>query len=161
MWSVHSRAVEALCRGAYSAQEVRTWVELLRPEGYLRPDLPRTVLVAERGHTLVGFGQLDAMLGELEALYVAPEEVGTGVGSRLLEALEALAWRAGARMMNLDASLNAETFYRSRGYLRLHAARRILTAEVQLSCVRMQKRRPALALGEGRGGGLLSPRPGP
>ncbi len=161
LWRIHSSAVEAFCPGAYSPREVRTWVDLLRPEGYLRPEVPRTVLVAERGQRLVGFGQLDAQLGELEALYVAPQEAGHGVGSMLLAALEQLAWRGGAKAVNLDASLNAERFYRERGYLRLHAATRVLTAEVQLACVRMQKRRPALPLplGEGRGEGATRPRP--
>ncbi|WP_224241646.1 GNAT family N-acetyltransferase [Hyalangium gracile] len=163
LWRIHSRSVEALCEGAYSPREVRTWVELLRPDGYLRPEQPRTVLVAERGRHLVGFGQLDAFLGELEALYVVPEEVGHGVGSALLASLEDLAWRAGAKVMSLDASLNAEDFYRAKGYARLHAARRILTPEVQLACVRMRKQRPAspLRLGERRSEAFTSPRPGP
>lgn len=163
LWRIHSRSVEALCAGAYSSLEVRTWVELLRPDGYLRPEQPRTVLVAERGRHLVGFGQLDAFLGELEALYVVPEEMGHGVGSALLSALEELAWRAGARVMSLDASLNAEDFYRARGYVRLHAAKRILTPEVQLACVRMRKQRtaPPLRLGERRSGALDAPRPEP
>lgn len=147
LWRIHSAAVAAFCRGAYSSLEVRTWVDLLRPEGYLREDAPRTVLVAQRGARLVGFGQLDAELGELEALYVEPEEAGHGVGTTLLTALELAAWRAGARTVNLDASLNAEPFYQARGYLRLHAARRVLTPEVQLSCVRMQKRRPPVTNG--------------
>src|SRR5688572_22942111 len=95
LWRLHYRSVETLCQGAYSAREVRTWVDLLRPDGYLRPEQPRTVLVAEREFTLVGFGQMDLVLGELEALYVAPEESGHGVGSRLLASLEALAWQAG------------------------------------------------------------------
>jgi GNAT superfamily N-acetyltransferase len=145
MWHLHCRSVESLCRGAYSSHEVRTWVELLRPDGYLRTEHPRTVLVAERGRDLVGFGQLDTFLGELEALYVAPEEVGHGVGSALLSSLEALAWRRGARKMSLDASLNAETFYQARGYTRLHMASRFLTSEVRLACVRMSKQSPALS----------------
>jgi hypothetical protein len=45
--------------------------------------------------------------------------------------------------MSLDASLNAEPFYRARGYVRLHMAQRVLTPEVQLACVRMRKQRPA------------------
>lgn len=162
LWRLHSRSVSALCQGAYSSHEVRTWVELLRPDGYLRPEQQRTVLVAERGRSLVGFGQLDPRLGELEALYVAPEETGHGVGSSLLSSLEALAWRAGAAAMSLDASLNAEAFYRARGYVRLHRAQRILTPEVQLACMRMRKPRPAAA--ELRGGrreeAFSSPRPG-
>ncbi|HVG57713.1 MAG TPA: GNAT family N-acetyltransferase [Hyalangium sp.] len=146
LWRLHSRSVETLCQGAYSAREVRTWVDLLRPDGYLRPEQPRTVLVAERGSFLVGFGQLDLLLGELEALYVAPEEAGNGVGSQLLSSLEAMAWKAGAMRMSLDASLNAESFYRARGYARLHMAQRVLTPEVQLACVRMLKQRPRLPL---------------
>jgi GNAT superfamily N-acetyltransferase len=164
MWRIHSRSVEALCKDAYSSREVRTWVELLREEGYLRPEQARTVLVAERGRQLVGFGQLDAFLGEVEALYVVPEEVGHGVGSALLSALEELAWRAGAQVVSLDASLNAEAFYRMRGYVRLHAAKRILTPEVQLACVRMRKQRPAVPLrlgGERRSEAFPSPRPEP
>lgn len=146
LWRLHARSVETLCQGAYSAREVRTWVDLLRPDGYLRPEQPRTVLVAERGSFLVGFGQLDLLLGELEALYVAPEEAGNGVGSQLLSSLEAMAWKAGAMRMSLDASLNAEPFYRARGYTRLHMAQRVLTPEVQLACVRMLKQRPRLPL---------------
>lgn len=146
LWRIHTRSVSELCLGVYSPREVSTWVALLRPEGYLRPDLPRTVLVAERGRQLVGFGQLDVVAGELEALYVLPEVVGEGVGSTLLAALEALAWRAGARVLRLDASLNAESFYRERGYLSLHQAERIITAEVRLACVRMEKPRPAAQL---------------
>ncbi|NMO23244.1 GNAT family N-acetyltransferase [Pyxidicoccus fallax] len=145
LWRIHTRAVEALCVGVYAPHEVSTWVRLLRPEGYLRPDKPRTVLVAERGRRMVGFGQVDARAGELEALYVVPEEVGHGVGSTLLAALESVAWQAGVPLLGLDASLNAEPFYRHHGYVWLHAARRPLTAEVQLACVRMQKRRPATA----------------
>ena len=151
LWRLHARSVETLCQGAYSGREVRTWVDLLRPDGYLRPEQPRTVLVAERGQCLAGFGQLDLVLGELEALYVAPEEAGHGVGSWLLSSLEALAWRAGAMGVSLDASLNAEPFYRARGYVRLHTARRVLTPDVQLACIRMRKQRPSLPLPLGEG----------
>lgn len=161
LWRLHTRSVSSLCRGAYSAQEVSTWVDLLRPEAYMPVDPPRTVLVAEWEDELVGFGQLDPVRGELEALYVAPETVGHGVGSALLSALEARAWGAQARTLNLDASLNAESFYRARGYVPLHAARRVLTPEVQLVCTRMQKRGPGGPPPTGAGvGAAEAPRPG-
>ncbi|ADO70101.1 GNAT family N-acetyltransferase [Stigmatella aurantiaca] len=163
LWRLHTRSISSLCRDVYSDHEVKTWVGLLRPEAYLPPDPPRTVLVAEQDDQLVGFGQLDLVRGELEALYVSPEAVGLGVGSALLSALEALAWHANVRAMSLDASLNAEPFYRARGYMSLHAARRILTSEVYLPCTRMQKRRPSAlrpATGDGPGQGL-TPLPEP
>lgn len=143
LWRIHTLAVEALCQRAYAPHEVRTWVRLLKPEGYLRPDRPRTVLVAERGRRAVGFGQVDTGMGELEALYVTPEETGHGVGATLLSALEAAVWRGRAALLGLDASLNAEHFYQRHGYATVHAALRPLTLEVKLACVRMQKQRPA------------------
>ncbi|WP_338869185.1 GNAT family N-acetyltransferase [Myxococcus stipitatus] len=157
LWRIHTEAVEALCRGVYAPDELNTWVSLLKPEGYLRPDRPRTVLVAERGRRMVGFGQLDSRLGELEALYVVPDEVGRGVGSQLLAALESVAWGDGTPLLGLDASLNAENFYRHRGYVSLHPARRPLTARVQLACVRMQKRRPVTASRQEPAAGAMTP----
>jgi putative acetyltransferase len=147
LWRIHTRSVVLRCRGAYSPREVSTWVGLLRPEGYLRPERPRTVLMAERGRRQVGFGQLDMLSGELEALYVVPEEADRGVGSTLLAALETLAWRADVPELALDASLNAEGFYAHHGYARLHVARRVLTPDVHLACVRMLKRGPAARAG--------------
>lgn len=147
LWRIHTQAVEALCPRAYAPHEVSTWVRLLKPEGYLRPERPRTVLVAERGRRAVGFGQVDAALGELEALYVVPDEAGQGVGPALLSALESAVWRGSAAQLGLDASLNAEHFYQRHGYASVHPARRPLTVDVQLECVRMQKQRPTTALG--------------
>ncbi|MCK8502348.1 GNAT family N-acetyltransferase [Myxococcus fulvus] len=157
LWRVHTEAVGTLCQGVYAPDELSTWVRLLRPEGYLRPDRPRTVLVAERDRRLVGFGQLDPLNGELEALYVLPDQVGHGVGTRLLAALESVAWGGGSPQVGLDASLNAEDFYRHRGYVSLHEARRPLTARVQLACVRMQKRRPVLPTRRGAPTGAPAP----
>ncbi|WP_141591562.1 MULTISPECIES: GNAT family N-acetyltransferase [unclassified Myxococcus] len=147
LWRIHTLAVEALCLRAYAPHEVSTWVRLLKPEGYLRPERPRTVLVAERGRRAVGFGQVDAALGELEALYVVPDEAGHGVGPALLSALESAVWRGSAPLLGLDASLNAEHFYQRHGYASVHSSRRPLTVDVQLACVRMQKQRPATAMG--------------
>lgn len=158
LWRVHTEAVETLCQGVYAPHELSTWVRLLRPEGYLRVDRPRTVLVAERGRRMVGFGQLDPVAGEVEALYVVPDEVGRGVGTRLLAALESEAWGGGMPLLGLDASLNAEDFYRHRGYVSLHAARRPLTLRVQLACVRMQKRRPVASSRPEPAAGMMTPR---
>ncbi|WNZ63736.1 GNAT family N-acetyltransferase [Myxococcus sp. MxC21-1] len=90
---------------------------------------------------------MDAALGELEALYVVPDEAGHGVGPALLSALESAVWRGSAPLLGLDASLNAEHFYQRHGYASVHSSRRPLTVDVQLACVRMQKQRPATALG--------------
>jgi putative acetyltransferase len=142
LWGIHSRSVKELCRGAYSSREIATWVALLRPERYLRPG--QVVLVAEHARLLVGFAQFNPPAGELEALYVLPEAAGAGVGSALLGAVEAQALEAGVVRLRLDASLNAQAFYERRGYQPVHLNVRVLTPDIQLACVRMEK-----ALGPG------------
>jgi GNAT superfamily N-acetyltransferase len=137
LWHIHSRSVRELCRSAYSAREIATWVALLRPERYLRPGY--VVLLAERARHAVGFTQFDPGTGELAALYVLPEEAGRRVGSQLLETVEGLAREAQVRRIYLDASLNAEGFYLAHGYTTVHPTVRILTPEVQLACIRMEK----------------------
>jgi putative acetyltransferase len=49
-------------------------------------------------------------------LYVHPNAAGQGVASALLDALEKLAGARGATKLTVDASDNAQEFFRKRGY---------------------------------------------
>lgn len=62
-------------------------------------------LVVHRDGTPIGCGavrMLDARTGELKRMYVAPAARGTGLGRRLLDALEAEARALGARRLVLE-----------------------------------------------------------
>lgn len=80
-------------------------------------------LVARRGGTPVGCGAvrlLDAGTGELKRMYVAPAARGTGVGRRLVEALEAEARALGARRLVLETGTRqhaALALYRATGFV--------------------------------------------
>ena len=50
-------------------------------------------------------------------LYVHPSAAGQGVGAMLCDALEKLAGARGAKSLTVDASDNAEQFFRKRGYV--------------------------------------------
>jgi putative acetyltransferase len=50
-------------------------------------------------------------------LYVHPNAAGQGVASALLDALEKLAGARGAEKLTVDASDNAQEFFRKRGYV--------------------------------------------
>lgn len=57
---------------------------------------------------------------EVKHLYVVPAARGRGLGRRLLEALEAAAWDAGARVLVLDTNRSLEAaggLYRSAGFV--------------------------------------------
>ncbi|MCP4201460.1 MAG: GNAT family N-acetyltransferase [bacterium] len=79
-------------------------------------------LVARLGHESVGCGALTTGwpgIGLITRMWVAASVRGTGLGGRLLEALEAHAVKLGHRMVRLDTNRalhEAQVMYRKRGY---------------------------------------------
>ncbi len=75
-------------------------------------------MVAEHFGGIRGFYALERLSEsdfELEALFVEPEHIGTGIGRRLIQhALQSVA-QAGGRKMFIQGDPNAEKFYRAAG----------------------------------------------
>ncbi|WP_051485352.1 GNAT family N-acetyltransferase [Nocardioides sp. J54] len=73
--------------------------------------------VAERDGEVVGFHLVagDPPEGELEALFVAPEHIGTGLGGLLLRHALVVAAGLGFQRLVLEADPHAEPFYRRHG----------------------------------------------
>ena len=77
-----------------------------------------TFAVAERAHRLVGFcalGKVSAAEVELEALFVEPADIGTGVGRALMCHTIAEAVRRGAATLVIQGDPNATAFYEAAG----------------------------------------------
>jgi ribosomal protein S18 acetylase RimI-like enzyme len=76
-------------------------------------------LMAWLGPRLIGVGRLHrvgTVEGQIRFMAVEREYAGQGVGSRILNQLEAGARAAGIRRIVLNARDNAVLFYRSHGY---------------------------------------------
>lgn len=116
---VHTASIRTLCRDFYSSEQIEAWSGFLKPESYrlVLEDTGRHVWVAEVSGALVGFGQLNPVSRELEALYVHPDHAGRGVGHALLTHLEGLARKAGVASLRLTATLNAVPFYERSGWV--------------------------------------------
>ena len=75
-------------------------------------------VVAERNGEIAGFyalEQISANAFELEALFVEPEYIGSGVGRRLIQhALSIVAARSGT-VLSIQGDPNAERFYLAAG----------------------------------------------
>lgn len=80
------------------------------------------VLIARDGGEAVGLGgvrYLDSDVAEVKSMYVAASHRGTGLGRRILGALERIAAEHGCRAVRLDSSTyltEAVALYRSAGY---------------------------------------------
>ena len=87
----------------------------------------------------VGFAELDARDGVVNACYVDPTEHGRGVGRALMDAIERAARAEGLRQLTLDASLNAVPFYRALGWRETGPARHELAPGAWLECIAMKR----------------------
>ncbi len=141
--ALHHASVRGLAAAAYPAEVIADWAPLpvteaavaaflANPDGELR-------LVAERDGALAGVGALVSATGELRACYVASEAARRGVGAALVREIEARARAAGLTGLWLDASLNAESFYRAMGYRSDRRAEHSLPTGLRMACVRMSR----------------------
>jgi putative acetyltransferase len=96
-------------------------------------------IVGEDETGILGFGLLIPKTEEIRALYVHPAIGRRGIGSRILQVLESRAVALGISHLGLNASLNAEAFYRSNGYTTLSRGRLRLSGGHEMDCVRMEK----------------------
>lgn len=131
--AVHRGAAEA-----YSAEERAAWAPSPEPPPkWEAPLLSGTTLIAERRGQTVGFMTLGDD-GYLDLAYVAPKQIGRGVGSALLQAIEGGARNAGLALLSTEASLVARPFFARHGW-RETARQSVIRRGVALTNFRMEK----------------------
>ena len=139
--AVHGRAIRGTV-GHYTHDEREAGVGGRVPADYLAAIAGRHVVIAETADSpprVLGFGQLLAAEGLIEAVYVDPDAGRRGVGAALVAALEREARTRGARTLALDASLNSVPFYLALGFEVDAAAQHALAPGVALRCMVMSK----------------------
>lgn len=72
--------------------------------------------VALQGKKRVGFAAMNWQ-GEIQFLYVAPKQIGQGIASALLAALELAAREHGLNPIMVATTLSARGFFRLRGFI--------------------------------------------
>lgn len=146
MIDVHYAAVQAIGREHYPDDVLSAWSP--------PPDASRRDWLADLVHrdsTLcrVAVSASDAIMGFcialpeqalLKALYVHPACSSHGIGQELLRQVEVRCRELGLAMLELNASYNAEAFYRRSGYEALGPVDQRLTDTVTMGAIRMVRR---------------------
>jgi putative acetyltransferase len=94
--------------------------------------------VADLDGDILGFAQAQPAQKELTACYVKPNLVGR-VGSQLLKALESAVYKDGFTVLEMDASINAVSFYQNHGYVLLEHGEHRLNSGAVMACAKMRK----------------------
>jgi len=95
--------------------------------------------VAEQASTVVGVAGLKRSILELNAVFVAPELAGQGLGMRLLRHVENVACDLRIPLLGVSASLNSVPFYSRAGYIAGAHDTYATSSGLQIPCVHMEK----------------------
>ena len=124
----HHAAIEELGATVYDDEQVAAWSAGRSPDDYEFDADDRDVFVAEVDGAVRGFGWLSCdpgqhliadVDGEVTGMYVHPAVARQGVGTALLDRLEATARERELGAIGMWASMNAVPFYEDHGYERV------------------------------------------
>ena len=142
---VHYAAVKAIGKGVYSDAVLFAWSP--PPEDQRRRKIAELIAqdstvctVAECEAKTVGFGIALPAEGWLRALYVHPDHSALGIGTKLLHHIERQCQSAGTESLQVNASHNAEGFYRRHGYELIGPTTQRLTEIISMPAIHMMKR---------------------
>ena len=139
LWSVRTEAIRGGCAAHYSPELVRAWAAVAVPDGFASALRNDEFFVAEQGGSVRGFGFLNARSREVEGIFVSPSVHRQGIGALLLGTLEERARDLGLIELRLSASLNAEAFYLSAGFVVVQRTVWHHPNGFDLPCVLMEK----------------------
>jgi putative acetyltransferase len=110
-------AIKELTGDDYNTEQQEAWASVADDEVTFGKKLAgELTLIATLGNAPVGFASLKGK-DHIDMLYVHPSAAGKGVASALCDALEKLAGGRGATSLTVEASDNAQDFFRKRGYV--------------------------------------------
>ena len=133
----HRKAIRTKAAPHYSPEIIAEWASEITPkkideQSQELKDPGVVCLVAEDSTGVFGFATAILNQEELRAVYVAPNP-HPGVGAALLKNLEKLCTERGCKKLQMDASINAESFYNRHGYQSLEHGTHILRSGNGLS----------------------------
>jgi putative acetyltransferase len=115
--AIFASAIEELTGDDYSEAQQQAWASAADDEEAFGKRLAaQLTLVATLQSSPVGFASLKGA-DHIDLLYVHPSAAGQGVASMLCDALEKLAGGRAAKRLTVDASDNAQEFFKKRGYV--------------------------------------------
>jgi N-acetylglutamate synthase-like GNAT family acetyltransferase len=101
-------------------------------------DKNKDVFVILKNDKIIGSISLNLKENLLGTLYVKHNEVGKGIGKKLLKYAERYAKKKGTKYFQFDSTLTAYEFYKSQGYKTIKKVDHI-SNKVNIPCIRMKK----------------------
>ncbi|MCH5516135.1 GNAT family N-acetyltransferase [Pseudomonas syringae] len=137
-FDIRFQAIQNQCSTVYTNAQVMAWTCVPLTDKY-RSWVENDYHLACVNGLPVATGLINLQSGELEAIFVLPKFMGQGIGKKMVTHLEHLARKAGLAEIHLEATLNAESFYKRCGFTASAQAVYNSPSGLQLACVPMRK----------------------
>lgn len=139
IFDLRNCSIRSLCKGFYSDDLLSRWTEGVGPSPEFMEFVSQSIYVIESQSTIIGCGALSLIDGKIDAVFVDPDHVGNGIGRHVVQFLEKIAKENGSTMLQLEATLNAASFYRRLGFTGDVVSLYQSPRGFSLECIKMSK----------------------
>ena len=138
----HRDAILAKAGNSYNEDVIKSWARTIdeekirKVEGEIQ-NLEWIYIVAESCEGIIGFGIITPENNDLRAIYVRPCKEH-GVGRSIMKKLLEEARLKNLSFLKMDASLNAEPFYKQFGFQSLGRGFHTFESGAKMDCIKMR-----------------------
>ncbi len=138
LWSLRTKTILAIPSSFYEKASTEMWANKRQFPQFKSIIEENFYLIYELKNEIGAGGFLDLKNQSIEAMYVAPELQGKGIGKSILNALLLEARKREMKTVSLSSTLNAEKFYTSLGFKSLGLSKYRFENGQQFDCVEMK-----------------------
>jgi N-acetylglutamate synthase-like GNAT family acetyltransferase len=102
---------------SYPKKAIDSLYHFFTPALIIKNSKDRTIFVAVQGNKVIGTASLKA--DTVFTVFVNPNVHGKGIGSKLMDRVEALAKKKGYTILKVPSATSSYGFYKSRGYKKI------------------------------------------
>lgn len=135
---IRNAAISCQCIGHYSPEDIEIWASVEATKQFIEV-VENSFYVASVDGCLVGTGMVNLESSKVDAIFVHPSHMRTGIGRQIMLYLEKLALDAGLTQLSLESTLNAVKFYRAQGFVGDEVAKYVSPRCFALDCIPMTK----------------------
>mgnify|MGYP000017622586 CR=1 FL=1 len=145
MITVQFKAVQSIPKEDYTKQVLSAWSPKPNSEriqwlaAFIKNDNVRCFVATNKKSKVLGVAIYLIAEQCIRSLYVDPKHSGIGIGTRLLNKIEKFANKKAVDKLNLKASMNSISFYKSMGFKKIEEARQLLSNGSSMDTVFMEK----------------------
>jgi N-acetylglutamate synthase-like GNAT family acetyltransferase len=138
IYTMRNRAIIEKCIGFYSSEQLALWTNG-DISSTLINDIVDSFYVSTLDDNVIGCGNVNLENGMIDAIFVDPHFFGQGAAKSMLAFLEGLALDNGLRLLQLESTLNAASFYRACGFVGDEVSTYHSPRGIRLDCIPMRK----------------------